>query len=410
MRSTSVLFFLCFLAVLIAANPIAGPTEDGEHRGTQLKRRDLEDADSITPIHHPFDKRTPVVTGKKTGKTTKKKTTPKGPTGRPKGPQVKPKAPKAKPKKNPKTPKKDPIACPLPKKNGAKGGRGKKTTGKARRDLERRCSNPPSAKWTTFNTKGAGYLATYETKRAAGANKATEAAIQKVLDEEYFPVATKNVGADVNLRDYMSRVLQIPAASLTSGYTQYETFSCKPPENAETLSTVKLRIYMQNKCNIPSAYRNQFDATNGVILADSNFANKDTNRARTDITAKPALSDLLFLQYKKLATAAGVPVTKLRYIARVKIVNEDTAAMITEAHAHADAPADNVIAGWKKWSMSNAKQKKVIETLAGTDNGKASPFILQDWAGHLAKKSIVAVHTDIEPTSKAKYMIWEFSA
>jgi len=395
MRSTSVLFFLLFVAVLIAANPIAGPTEHDERRGTQLKRRDLGDADFITPLHAPFNKRTPV----KTSKTTKKKTTPKSPKAGPKGP-------KTRPKKNPKNAK-DSIACPL-RKSGAKPGGGKKT-GKSRRDLERRCSSTPSTKWTTYNTKGAAYLATYETKRAAGANKATEAAIQKVLDEEYFPVATKNVGADVNLRDYMSRVLQIPAASLTSGYTQYETFSCKPPENAESLSTVRLRIYMQNKCNIPSAYRNQFDATNGVILADSNFANNDTNRARADLTPKPALSDLLFLQYKKLATAAGVSVTKLKYIARVKIVNVDTAAMITEAHAHADAPADNVIAGWKKWSMLKLEHKEMIETFAGTDNGKASPFILQDWAGHLKRKSIVAVHTDIEPTSGAKYMIWEFS-
>jgi len=405
MRSTSVLFFLCFFAVLIAANPIAAPTEGDEHRGTQLSKRDLEDADSITHTHAPFDRRTPVRNGKtgKTGKTTKK-TTPKGPK------KTTPKGPKSKPKQTTKGPKnaKDPIACPL-RKPGAKTVGGKKTTGKSRRDLERRCAGTPSVKWKTYNTKGAGYLQAYEGKRTAGANKGTEAAAQKVLDEEYFAKKQEGESADVNLRDYMNKVLKIDADSLTSGYTQYETYSCKPPPNAESLSVVKLGMYMNKNCNKPAAYRNLFDTKNGVILAESNFAEKDTNRARTDLTTKVSLSDILFLQYKKQAAADGGSIPKLRYLAQVKVVGTDSGEMMVEAHAHVNAPADNVIPGWKKWLMSDAKQKEVLVTLLGTDNGKTSAFILQDWAGYLAKKSIVAVHTNIEPTSKAKYMIWEFS-
>jgi len=408
MRSTSVLFFLCFLAVLIAANPIAGPTEDGEHRGTQLKRRDLEDADSITPIHGPFDKRTPVVTGKKTGKTTKKKTTPKGPTGRPKGPQVKPKGPKAKPKKDPKTPKKDPIACPLPKKNGAKGGRGKKTTGKARRDLERRCGSTPSAMWTEYYKNGTKALEAYEAMRAARVNKDSETDIQKVLNEEYFAVPQENQGVDPNLRDYMNRVLHV-TGGLDSGFTQYETYSCKPPQNPKT----KPSMHLLSQCSgVKVAYRNQFDVTRGVIHAEFNYASQDTHKKLKDIPLRPALSDILFLQYKKLAEAAGKPVRNLKFIARVKIENPQTGALITEAHKRRDAPEDNVIPGWKVWRISDVTGpgNEVVKTLAASDNGKASVFILSDWAGYLAGKSIVAVHTYIMPPAGAKYMIWEFSA
>lgn len=397
MRSTTVLFFLCFLAILIAANPIDPLASDNEPRGTHLKKRDLDDTDSSTHSHAPF-KRSPVGTTPPKKKTPLVTNLPKKPVTQKKPPTKVPPTKVPNPTKVPPgTKTKGPVACPLPKKRPGK------TTGKSRRDLERRCAD--SAEWTKYNGKGVGYLATYETKHKAGANKATEAAIKKILQEEYFSVQTKEQSVDVNLRDYMTKKLSIPAASLLNGYTQYETYSCKPPADGQPTTMLKLRRFMLEHCKVPVAYRNLYDAQNGVILADSNFAEKDTNAARTDIK-RPSLSDLLFLQYQEQAGTS--PVTKLRYLARLKIVNADTATIIEEAHARSDAPADNEIPGWKKWTM--AAHKKVIETLVGTDNGKAAPFILMDWAGYLAKKSLVAVHTDIEPGSKSKYMILEFSA
>ena len=65
--------------------------------------------------------------------------------------------------------------------------------------------------------------------------------------------------------------------------------------------------------------------------------------------------------------------------------------------------------GWKKWTMANPEHQRVICALVGTDNGKTSTFLLQNWVGYLGRKSIYAVHTYIVPATKAKHMCWEFT-
>jgi len=269
----------------------------------------------------------------------------------------------------------------------------------------------PSALWKIYNSKGAGYLNAYESKRTTGANKATEAMVKKVLQDEYVSVSTKDHGINVHLRGYVSRVLGLPAASLATGYTRYETYSRKPPPNAKSLSIFHLRLWIVNNHIIEMPYCNSFDAEHGVIVADANFAYMDTNKDRTDLSLKLTLSDVLFLQYKEQSEAVipNVPLRKLRYLVRANITNEGTGKVMEEAHALPNAPADNEIAGWKRWTLADPIHKEVIETLSGTDNGKASLFILQDWAGHLGQKSVAAVHTCVNPDNNAKNMIWEFS-
>ena len=56
-------------------------------------------------------------------------------------------------------------------------------------------------------------------------------------------------------------------------------------------------------------------------------------------------------------------VANLRYLFQAKIINVGTGLVIEEAHARPDAPADNVIPGWKKWAMSDARHKDVIYAL-----------------------------------------------
>jgi len=179
-------------------------------------------------------------------------------------------------------------------------------------------TSEPCALWKAYNSKGAGYLDAYEVKRAAGANKATEARIKKAVQEVYLSVRPKDHGTNIVLRGYMSRVLELPAASLTKGYTRYETYSRKPPPNAESLSTFNLRLWIiKNKITYFQFIR-CYKRSN---LAEVNFAYKDTNRVRTDVTLKPALSDILLLQYKEQteALSPNVPLTKLRYLVQANI-------------------------------------------------------------------------------------------
>ena len=260
-----------------------------------------------------------------------------------------------------------------------------------------------SALWRAYCLKGAAYVNAYEAKRGVGMNQATKGMVATVVENKYHCIWTKLCGTPTELREYMETMLGIPAASLVNGYARCETYPGKPLPHSDPQSTFRARLWVLKSGLGSLAYTNLYDSENGVILAEDNFAVRDKIGSAQMSIRKQCCQTYCYVRN------ANMPPTNLHYLIQARIVNKDTQKVMEEAHAHPDAPTDNVVAGWKKWVVGVAKHRDVIFTLAGTDNGKTSLFILKDWAGHLNRKSIVAVHTYIEPKSKAKHMCWEFS-
>ncbi|KAI9873415.1 MAG: hypothetical protein M1830_000437 [Pleopsidium flavum] len=133
------------------------------------------------------------------------------------------------------------------------------------------------------------------------------------------------------------------------------------------------------------AFQNTYHRDAGVIIAEDNDSRRDTIK-------KLRWADAVFVTYS--APPQGKEqdcpdVTKLKYIFRHSVINENTKQVMREAYDR--GKRDKAKGAWEEWTP----EKNMEEFLAilGTDNGRGNAYLLIDHVESFDKKTIKSIHT-----------------
>ncbi|KAL8954435.1 MAG: hypothetical protein Q9193_007248, partial [Seirophora villosa] len=153
------------------------------------------------------------------------------------------------------------------------------------------------------------------------------------------------------------------------------------------------------------AYANEFDTANGVIIAQANFKQFDSQK-------KLEWSELMYqtwphaqmkadeLHRRDVANKkdpphpAGGPIANLRAIVQHSALPRGTRAVITAAYNANKNKGYSIGRGdetWRKWT--EVETRDFFYALVGTDSVKSTIWLLKDHAAELRKKTIVAIWT-----------------
>lgn len=154
-----------------------------------------------------------------------------------------------------------------------------------------------------------------------------------------------------------------------------------------------------------AAYFNHFDTQNGILIADANYRDEDSQK-------KLPWSELMYQTWglaqqtsnadaaRDKSVAPGGPISNVRAVVRREVVKKGTRAVISTVYkANGLVPGADGPEGWQKWTEED--HQDFFFGLLGTDNIKGVVWLLNDHAAEIGKKEVSAIWTrwcpDIPP-------------
>ena len=134
-------------------------------------------------------------------------------------------------------------------------------------------------------------------------------------------------------------------------------------------------------------YLNIFDTKNGILIADANFREDDSQR-------KLNWSELMYQTWAlaNITEDGGGPISNLRSIVRSEVVNKGTKAVFELAYGNnrlekgEDGPED-----WREWN--EASHGSFFLNMLATDNVKGVVWLLTDHAAEMGRKEITSIYS-----------------
>lgn len=134
-------------------------------------------------------------------------------------------------------------------------------------------------------------------------------------------------------------------------------------------------------------YLNIFDTKNGILIADANFREDDSQR-------KLNWSELMYQTWAlaNITGDGGGPISNLRSILRSEVVNKGTKAAFKLAYQNNRLqPGDDGPEDWREWNESS--HGSFFLDLLATDNVKGVVWLLTDHAAEMGRKEITSIYS-----------------
>ncbi|KAL8838547.1 MAG: hypothetical protein Q9170_002089 [Blastenia crenularia] len=137
---------------------------------------------------------------------------------------------------------------------------------------------------------------------------------------------------------------------------------------------------------INAAYDNDFDTTNGLLVANANFRKWDFQR-------QLPWSELMFQTWQVVSAAqpGGGPISNLRAVVRKEVENDGAKEVLRTLYTARGLSMNQGDATWYQWSED--QQPAFFYALLGTDNVKGVIWLLNDHPNAMGRKEIVDVWT-----------------
>ncbi|KAL8708109.1 MAG: hypothetical protein Q9220_006963 [cf. Caloplaca sp. 1 TL-2023] len=136
----------------------------------------------------------------------------------------------------------------------------------------------------------------------------------------------------------------------------------------------------------PAAYDNDFDTKNGLLVANGNYRNWDSQK-------QLPWSEIIYQtwQVAQAHQEGGGPISNLKTIARKNVVNEGTLDVLESLYQTLRMSMGQGDTTWYKWTEED--QPYFFYALLGTDNIKGIIWLLNDHASAIGRKEITEIWT-----------------